>query len=598
MSKIISPEVINDIQDRCDIVELISSYLPLKKAGRNFRTTCPFHNEKTPSFTVSPEKQIYHCFGCGEGGNALSFLMKYERMDFKEALEALAKRVGVTIQFEEKSLDDKEKSFTTELYRINELACDFYHNYLIKNKDSNLKKYLDSRDIDLELLKRFKIGLAPNQWDGLLNYLRSKSINLKLIEKAGLIISKEKGGFYDRFRDRLIIPVSDVKDRIIAFGARSLDNSMPKYINSPETKIYIKRKSLFGLNFAKDSIREKDFCVIVEGYFDVITPMKEGLMNIVSSSGTALTIDQIKLLKRYTNNIVVIYDSDTAGQLATLRSLDLFLEEEMNIKITTLPKGFDPDSIVRKQGADEFKKLIANSLDIFDYKLRILSEIYDIKELNEKSKIAIEMLSMIKRIKNDILKSEYIKLLAEKIEVKEEMLIKELKKIKINQFDYKTSSIVEEELSSQFPKTEKMLIKLILEDAKITKDLKDCIDPKDLQDIRLQKILKLAFSLSDSYQELKPNQIINYLDDENCINLISELTSDETLICNVDDRTKIIHDCIKQIKNNCDKIKRQDIQAKIKEAQSKEDLVGVNRLLKEFDILIKKRSQINEEIRN
>jgi len=355
MSKTIPPELINDIQDRCDIVELISSYIPLKKAGRNFKANCPFHNEKTPSFIVSPEKQIYHCFGCQEGGNALSFLIKYEHLGFKEAIETLAQRVGVKINFEEKG--DEKESYLSELYRINEIAGDFYQKHLLKNSNANLIKYLESRSLGKEVINKFKIGLAPNQWDALINYLRAKSINLGLMEKTGLIIPKENGGFYDRFRNRLIIPIFDIKNRIIAFGARSLDESVPKYINSPETQIYIKGKSLFGLNIAKEAIREKSQCVIVEGYFDVITPMKEGFLNIVSSSGTALTIDQIRLLKRFTKNIVVVYDADAAGQLATLRSLDLFLEEEINVNVVDLPKGHDPDLYVRKFGIKKFENL-------------------------------------------------------------------------------------------------------------------------------------------------------------------------------------------------------------------------------------------------
>ena len=596
MPKIIPPEVINDIQERCDIVELISSYIPLKKAGRNFKATCPFHNEKTPSFMVSPEKQIYHCFGCGEGGNALSFLMKYERLEFKEAIKTLAKLAGVPIQFEEKE-SDKEKSYISELYRINEIAGDFYHNYLIKNINAGLAKYLESRKLSKESLKKFKIGLAPNQWDGLLNYLRAKSINLKLIEKTGLIIPKEKGGFYDRFRHRLIIPICDLKSRIIAFGARSLDQSLPKYINSPETKIFYKGRNLFGLNLAKDALRENDYCIITEGYFDVIMPMQEGLANIVCSSGTALTNEQIRLLKRYTKNVVVIYDSDAAGQIATLRSLDLFLEEDMHVKVVDLPKGYDPDLFARKLGIAKLKKLIDESLDIFDYKLNVLFRIYNVKKINEKSKIAMEMLTMIKRVKNEVLRSEYIKLLSERINVGEESLLKELAKINLRQNTY-SQSLPEKNISYAYPKTERMLIKLVLDDTNITKNLRSFISPADLQDLRLQKILALIFNLHDSQPQLKPNQIINYLEDEKSINLISELTSEETLAFKSEDRNNILTDCIKRIKTNSINLQCQNLHSRIKDAQSSGDIECVNRLMNEFNLLIKKRGRINEKIGN
>jgi len=601
MPKIIPTEVINDIQDRCDIVELISSYIPLKRAGRNFKANCPFHNEKTPSFIVSPDKQIYHCFGCGEGGNALSFLMKYEHLDFKEALEVLAKRAGVTIQFEEQG-QDAERTYINELYRINELACNFYHNLLLKRNDPALNKYFQARNIKDETIKKFKIGLAPNQWDGLLNYLRAKSINIKLIEKAGLIIAKENGGFYDRFRNRLIVPISDIKNRIIAFGARVLDDTTPKYINSPETQIYIKGKNLFGLNLAKDVIREKDYCLIVEGYFDVITPMQNGFMNIVASSGTALTPEQIRLLKRYTKNVVVIYDADKAGQLATLRSLDLFLEEDMFIKVVNLPKGYDPDLLVRKFGIEKLQELIDKAMDIFDYKLNLLKNIYDTGKINDKTKIAAEMLSMIAKIKNEILKSEYIKMLAEKLSVSETSLIKELNKIKSSSIQTNYEPVIAEKHSEEvYSKSEKMLVKLILEDTQLIEKEglkeKDCLH--SLQDKRLQKILDLVFNLYESCQQIKPNQIINYLDDKQCVALISELSSEETFICELNNRENAIKDCLNRIELNSSGLKLKNLQSQIKSAEEKGDSELLNKLRNEFNTLMKKKGKsINEEVRN
>jgi len=595
MSKLIAPEVINDILERCDIVEIIGSYIPLKKAGRNFKANCPFHNEKTPSFVVSPDKQIYHCFGCNKGGSALNFLMEYERMDFKEALEVLAKKSGVELKFSE-SRDNKEDTFVSELFRVNEIAADFYHNYLLKNSDQKLQDYFKLRDISFETMKKFKIGFAPNQWETLINYLRTKGINLKIIDKAGLAVAKENGGFYDRFRNRLIIPIYDVKNRVVAFGARSLGDEQPKYINSPETPIYFKGKTLYGLNIAKDAIREKDSCVIVEGYFDVIMPMQTGINNIVCSSGTALTIEQVKLLKRYTKNIIVIYDADTAGRLATLRSLDLFIEEEIQVKIVNLPKGYDPDLFVRKSGANKFNELINNALDIFDYKLKLLCETYDVKKANDKTKIANEMLVMIKKIKNEILKSEYIKQLSERIKVDQTTLLKELNKIRSDKSIFETEKA--QNSSYIFPKNEGMLIKLIIEDAQIANEIKDFIDPSELQDARLRKILALAFKLYDTHPQFKPNQLITYIEDENCVNLISCLTSDETLACATEQRNDIVIDCIKRIKSNNINNACKNIQEKIKNSQKDGDLKCVDSLMTEFNLLIKQRRELNEEIRN
>ncbi|MDD5027638.1 MAG: DNA primase, partial [Candidatus Omnitrophica bacterium] len=338
----IPENILDDILARVDIVEIISGFLPLKKAGRNFKACCPFHHEKTASFMVSPDRQIYHCFGCGESGNAFKFLMRYERLDFPEAVEALARKAGVVLPRDE-TPGPKSSGLSTQVYRINELAANFYSANLNSPAGLRAKEYLLKRTVRPETISALKLGFASDSWDGLLNYLRSKGASLGLLEKSGLAIAKEGGGFYDRFRNRIIFPIFDIKGRVLGFGARVLDNTLPKYVNSPETAVYTKGKNLYGFNLAKDGIRENDFVVIVEGYLDFILPFQEGLKSITASLGTALTIEQARFLKRYTHNVVMVYDADTAGELATLRSLDIFIEEEMNVRVVSLPKGLDPD---------------------------------------------------------------------------------------------------------------------------------------------------------------------------------------------------------------------------------------------------------------
>lgn len=598
MSRLISPEQINEIIDRCDITELISSYIPLKKAGRNFKAPCPFHNEKTPSFLVSPDKQIFHCFGCGEGGNALGFLMKYERLDFKEAIAMLAERAGVALHFTENA-DEKEKSATAELYRITEIACSFYQEWLSKNIDQELKNYLNSRGLAPAIMKQLRIGLAPQQWDKLLTMLRSKNINIKLIERAGLVIARESGGYYDRFRNRLIIPIHDVRNRVIAFGARCLDDSTPKYINSPETPIYIKGRNLFGLHLAKDAIREKDIAVIVEGYFDVITPMHHGLTNIVAASGTALTIDQIRLLKRYSKNVVVIFDADKAGELATLRSLELFLEEEMNIRVVALTKGFDPDLFVRKFGIEKFQFAIANAHTIFDYKFMVLSRMHDKNTIEGKTKIALEMLAMIKKIKSEVMRSEYIKRLAEKINVRENVLIKELNNLRdafsVNEAFVKKTTLVRK---NTFPMAERMLLRLILDNIETLDAINETLLPSDFQDKRLESIIALFLEYYKKQPHLKPYQILNYLEDEDVKRIICELTSDETLVYKEEQRQTILTDCIHRIKSNCINIRCHNVLTQLKEAQTSGDRINLSRLQEEFNALIqlKRKGCLNEKI--
>ena len=344
MAGLIPENILEDILGRVDIVEVISGYIPLKRAGRNFKALCPFHHEKTPSFMVSPDKQIYHCFACGVGGNAFNFLMQYERLEFPEAVEALARKAGVNLPKDQKQ-DQRAVSLITQLYKINELAADFYAHNLISSQGSSARSYFLKRGLKDETIKTFNLGFAHDRWDLLINYLRAKGISLSLLEKAGLVLAKEGGGYYDRFRNRLIFPILDIKSRVLGFGARVLGDALPKYMNSPETPIYIKGKNVYGLNFAHEAIREEDAVVVVEGYLDFIIPYQAGVHNIVASLGTAFTPDQAKLLKRYTHNVVMVYDADKAGELASLRSLDIFIDEDMNVKVASLPLGSDPLSL-------------------------------------------------------------------------------------------------------------------------------------------------------------------------------------------------------------------------------------------------------------
>jgi len=595
MSQNIPPEIINEIQDRCDIVELVASYLPLKKAGRNFKTNCPFHHEKTPSFTVSPEKQIYHCFGCGEGGNVIGFLMKYERMQFREALEILAKKAGVTLP--QTQTNDQQKGYINQLYRINELACDFFQSMLSRAASPKVKSYLTSRDVSEKTILKFKLGFALNQWDSLLNFLRSKSASMKLIEKSGLVVTKKSGGYIDRFRNKLMIPIFDVRNRVIGFGARTLDDSLPKYVNSPETPIYYKGRVLFGLNGAKESIRSNDLAVIVEGYFDVITPMQQGFLNIVASSGTALTTEQIRLLRRYTRNVVVVFDADKAGELASLRSLELFLEEQMNVKIARLPEKYDPDSFVRKFGIDKFKQIVANANEIFEYKLNILLSKYNKNKPWEKTELAIEMLTTIKKIKNEILKSEYIKKLSERLKIDEQNLITELQRIKSLDSKYIDRFSAETKTKHYTPinSTEHMLIKLIIDDTNTLKQIKEFIEPDELQDELLRNILKIIFDLDNKHNQIKPNQLISYLDDDISTRIISQLSSEDTLAYENKNREILLQDCIKRIKSNSILLACQNLQEEISSAQKEGNSQSLNRLMKEFNTLIKKRSLLHEK---
>jgi len=580
----ISDTILDDILNRVDIVELISGYIPLKRSGRNFKAPCPFHHEKTPSFMVSPERQIYHCFGCGAGGNAISFLVKYERLEFLEAVGLLAKKAGIILP-QRQNEDPQVVSFTSQLYKLNEISALFYKDVLDSTNGLSAKLYLERRGIKDETIKLFQLGAAADRWDMLMNHLRTKNVNLSLIEKAGLILAKEGGGYYDRFRNRIVFPIFDIKSRVLGFGARVLDNTLPKYINSPETAIYTKGRHLYGLNFSKDAIRENDCVVIVEGYLDFIIPFQAGFKNIVASLGTALTVEQVRLLKRYTNNVVMLYDADKAGEIATLRSLDIFIEEGMSVKVVSLPQGFDPDIFVRKNGLDSFKLEIQQAQGLFEYKLKVLKSRYNPEETEGKVKIASEMLLTINKFKSAVSKSEYIKRLAESLDVGEDALLQELKNTKEPRLNSGGMPEIQAKAPAINP-TEKLLIKLMLEESRLICRIKDDVEPADFQDSRTARIASILFDLVSRGEKIEPNLLANHIDEDDILRVIWESTFMPDV--SSEDKDRIVDDCIQRLKLKRLKLRRQRLHEQIKSAQESNDEERLHSLLEEFHHLIKK----------
>jgi len=586
MSAHIPESLLEDILSRLDIVEIISGYIPLKKAGRNFRANCPFHHEKTPSFTVSPDRQIYHCFGCGESGNAFKFLMRHERMEFPEAVKILAKKTGVILPEQNNPEIARQASLTSQLYRVNELAVSFYENNLHAASASACRDYLLNRGIKLQTIKEFHLGLAASSWDSLINYLRSENISLSLMEKAGLILPKDAGGYYDRFRNRIIFPIFDIRSRVIGFGARVMDKTLPKYINSPETLVYVKGKNLFGLNLSKDYIRENDFAIIVEGYLDFMIPYQEGLSNIVASQGTALTLDQIRLLRRYTHNVVMIYDGDTAGEIATLRSLDILIEEGMNVKVVPLPNGMDPDTLVRREGVNSLKAKVQGAKSLFDYKLEVLKSRHNINDAHGKSKIASLMLSTISKFDNAILRGEYTKRLSEEIKVPEHYILEELNKLKSNAVGGLDEGLCVKKSISGINPAEKLLIKFMLEEKELIEKIMQELSPADFADMRTAKVVSVMHDLFTQGKNIEPSILMNYFSEDDASQLVCESMFMPEILGQ--EREKAVNDCIARIKVQRLKSQREHLHVQIKSAQSLGDEQRLNSLIKEFHNLIKK----------
>lgn len=360
----ITEEVIEKIKESNDIVDIISEHVKLRKVGRNYQGLCPFHSEKTPSFSVSQDKQVFKCFGCGEGGNVITFVMKTKNLDFNETIKYLADRAHITL--EENAERKKSNERRDIFYKMHVEAARFFFKNLTENKD--MRDYLYKRGMTDYTIRTFGLGYALNSWDSLLKYLKAMNYSEDQIVVSGLATKSEKGKVYDRFRNRIIFPVFDLRGRVIGFGARVMDDSKPKYLNSPETPIFHKGTNLYGLNFALKNSKEKDL-IIVEGYMDCISLSQSGIKNVVASLGTALTKEQAKLLKRYSQEVFISYDADNAGQIATQRGLDILRSEGINVKVIIIPRGKDPDDFIRAEGKDKFLELKANALPLIDYKI-------------------------------------------------------------------------------------------------------------------------------------------------------------------------------------------------------------------------------------
>lgn len=587
---LIPEETIAQVLDRSDIVEIISAYAPLKKAGRNFKANCPFHNEKTPSFVVNPDKQIFHCFGCGVGGNVVSFIMKHERLEFPEAVRFLAQKAHIEIPVFEKKVSEGQ-NLKQQIFRVNEIALNYFHNNLVFEKDAqakNAREYLKDRGIQLETAQQFKIGYAYDLWDGLIQHLRDKDISLNLMEKAGLIIARDgKDGFYDRFRHRIIFPIFDTMGHCRAFGGRALGESNAKYINSPETFVYTKGQHLFGFHLAKTHFGQEDFMVVVEGYMDCVIPFQAGVKNIIASLGTALTIDQVRLIRRYTKNIVLLFDMDPAGEAAMLRSLDLLLEEGMSVKVASLTEGDDPDSFVRKFGKEALSERFEKADSLFDYKLKALCKQHKVGTLEGKAKIADEMLQTLSKIDNAVIRSGYTRRLAQALQIMEQALDEELRKHlqkrpREAQREGEPKALNVEKQTHR--KVEREILKLLLIEESFIGPTKAEIAPDDFLDSSIRQVISHLYDLFDKGQKINVSSILQHLEDD-MQEMVARMVAEESLVAG--DKEKMHRDYIQRIKMDRRKFHSKGLLEKIREAEENGDILKLNELKEEFNQLIK-----------
>jgi DNA primase len=580
--------LIDEIKSRLDIVDVIGSYIRLQKAGANYKTLCPFHSEKNPSFFVSPARQIWHCFGCLRGGDVFKFVMEIEGVEFGDALRILAQRAGVELKPKTPEYE-KLKTQRKRLYEICELSTKFFEKQLESSKGKRVIEYLKSRGISEESIKKWRIGWAPESWRGLSDFLVKKGYKNEEIESAGLSIKNESGNYYDRFRGRIIFPVFDLNSQVIGFGGRIFEKEeegLAKYINTPNTLLYDKSKVLYGLDKGKLEIRKKDFCILVEGYIDVILAHQIGISNTVSVSGTNLTLDQLRVLKRYSNNLILGFDMDIAGDSATKRTIAISQIEGFNLKVLPLPKDQDPADVISRD-PDEFKNLVEKSISILDFYFQSAFSSFDKNTPEGKREIAKMLLPPIKRIQNKIEQAFWIRELARGLEVSESYVEEELTKVKLEEEQF---GLEEGEAISLPQKTRKEL----LEERLIILILKNLGKVDRIEDENLkflsQSAKEIILSLKKERNLFPKNLSLEAEEKFNYLALKAEIEEIEK-----DKLDFEIDFCINEIKHLEIKNKLEEIAQKIREAEEKKDFEKIKELSHQFNNFSKLLTEIKKK---
>jgi DNA primase len=529
--------VSQEISERLDIVDIVGETVKLSRKGNRYWGLCPFHAEKTPSFSVTPERNMFYCFGCHAGGDIFSFVMKRDGLNFREALEMLAARAGVKLVSNSGS---REQEQNKKIIEVNQAAAEFYHQLLLSQQGEGARKYLENRGIKAETIIAYKLGYAPDQWNKLEEYLLQKGFSQEYVKLSGLIKRNEnRNSYYDLFRKRLMFPIFQYNGDILGFGGRVLDDTLPKYINTPETELYSKRQVLYGLYQARQAIRSTNEAVLLEGYMDCIKLQQAGINNCVASLGTALTSEQARLLCRYTENVLILYDGDEAGQRETLRAIDILAEEALKIRVVTLPEGQDPDDFLEINGKEEFLQYIQNNkLSYIEFKMNRYLKEEKLLNLEAKVRIVNALKNDINNLKSPIEKDYYVKILAQKLLMEPNLIYRELKVAnrRQNPMDRNKTEISRDNIQyGNYSKDEKILAAM-LKDEKTFAVIKNSLGLNFLVRSEYKDILNIYDQLQGN-QEEKLMQLSKIMQQEGMaetyariIFLIEELNIEEATV--------------------------------------------------------------------
>lgn len=587
-------ELIEEIRMSNDILDVVGEYVKLEKKGKNYFGLCPFHREKTASFSVDNTKQMYHCFGCGKGGSVIQFVMDAENLDYIEAIKFLAERARITLPEGESEEEKRRALKIQEIIKINTEAARFYYEQLNDTKNSDARRYLEKRKVSEGIVKKFGLGYSANEWDLLYKYLKSKNYNDDDLADSGLVLAKKGGnGYYDRFRGRLMFPIFDLRGNVIGFGGRVLDDSLPKYMNSPETLVYNKRKNLYALNFAKSSSEKR--IIVVEGYMDVISLYQFGIINTVASLGTALTESQGRILKKYAEEIIISYDADTAGQAATMRGLNLLNDIGCNVKVLLIPKGKDPDEFIKANGAEAFRKLVENALSLVEYKIKVLKAQIDTTAIEGKISFLNKAADILAKIDNSVEQEMYIKKISTDYDISQESMFAEvIKRIKPKGNYKPTMKVERSKVKSIRNKNqsddnnliyfERIVLSLLSIDNSLYRKVEDRIDLDFFSFEENKKAAEIVFTKIKDKKGIVPAELLNLVSNESA-NIFASLIQGE---CNFEDNLRAILDIIKKIEGiKLDK-RQKEILNMISSQENKEDVDRLKQELK--SILIRKKN--------
>jgi DNA primase len=590
----------DELRTQADIVRIVSDYVTLKKKGRDYTACCPFHNEKTPSFYVSPTKQFYKCFGCGEYGSIYDFVMKMEGCAFPEAVRIVADKSGVQVPVVETSPDYEARNRDREdIRQLNQWAVEFFENSLNETGEGRRAlEYLEQRGVSAETRQSFRLGYAPNAWDSLSSHLARCGASATQIERSGLVSFRENSaGYYDKFRSRLMFPICDAQGRVIAFGGRILGEGEPKYLNSPETALYTKGQNLFGLSYAKDYIRRQGYAILVEGYLDFLIPFQHGVRNLVASLGTALTEQQVRLIARFSEKrrIVVNFDPDNAGVNATKRSLEMLLSEGFKVNVLTLPDNLDPDEYIRSRGAEGYHQLLKTSQSFLDYIVEQAIKKNDLTRPTGKVETLNEILPYMKMVSDRLELAEHCERIADRLKIDSKLIRDELKKAAQSRQDKVSARAMSATLAIK--PAERRLLEIMLNHPEVRRRLIKEISEEDYAGLRTRQLFRLVAEFENQGQEPSYAALSSQLEDEDLAQellprlMLSDVSSGGDANEDLKRLEREAMESLKGIRFSLLTERQAALQAEINEAQRAGDLARVNELtMKKFELARQERA--------